>query len=138
MRNDDTSLIDRRFTEPLPLFDGIEAQQQFPMCRICGNPTLIHPGIIPVIIPPHIATEPAEQHAIETRENQKQAVLEHFIKLGEYGSTDYEISVDLKILRTSAGKRRKELCEQGLIVDSKQRRKTDTGSTAVVWRINKP
>jgi hypothetical protein len=128
MRNDDTSLIDRRFTEPLPLFDGIDP------IRMPG----IALGSVPFIVATHIATETAEQHAIETRDNQKQDVLGHFIKLGEYGSTDYETSVALKILRTSAGKRRKKLCEQGLIVDSKQRRKTDTGSTAVVWRINKP
>ena len=117
IHRDDTGIVASRFTEPLPLFDTIEAPEPIP------DPI------------PHF-TEPAEQHAAETRHNQRKEVLEHFIKRGNYGSTDYETGLDLKILRTSAGKRRKELCQDGMIVDSGTRRKTDTGSTAIVWRIN--
>ena len=115
---DDTGLESSRMSAPLPLFDTIEAPP-------------------PIVAPLQVATEPAEQHAIEARNNQRQAVLKHFIERGEYGSTDYETSLALRILRTSAGKRRKELCEQGLIIDSGTRRPTDTKATAIVWRIIK-
>lgn len=55
--------------------------------------------------------------------------------MGGIGATDYQIGQALQILRTSAGKRRKELQDDGYVVDSGTRRKTDTGCNAIVWRI---
>ena len=64
------------------------------------------------------------------------SVLEALERAGNAGLTDYEISRELGVLRTSAGKRRKELYELGLCQDTDERRATDTGASAIVWRIN--
>ena len=64
--------------------------------------------------------------------NQRLKVWEAIKHLGE--ATDYEISEYLQILRSSAGKRRQELTELGLVEASGKRRVTDTGSAAIVWR----
>lgn len=66
---------------------------------------------------------------------QRMNVLERLVLAGPRGLTDFELSEQLGILRTSAGKRRKELMEGGLVADSGDRRLTDTGSTAIVWVI---
>jgi hypothetical protein len=97
-------------------------------------------GIELVLACPARATDPGTAHEAATanpdiRGQQRIAVLGHFQVRGGYGSTDYETGCTLGILRTSAGKRRKELCEMGLVVDSEMRRKTNTGSTAIVWRL---
>lgn len=52
-----------------------------------------------------------------------------------YGCTDYELSQALGILRTAAGTRRKELAEGGLVEATGERRETDTGSLADVYRL---
>lgn len=49
-------------------------------------------------------------------------------------ATDYELGEHCGILRSSAAKRRQELVELGLVIDSNERRKTDTGTLAIVWR----
>lgn len=51
------------------------------------------------------------------------------------GLTDYEISTLTGLLRGSAAKRRGELVTAGVVVDSGDRRKTDTGRPAVVWTV---
>lgn len=48
-------------------------------------------------------------------------------------ATDFEIADHLGILRSSAAKRRQELAEAGLVIDSGRRRQTDTGTMAIVW-----
>lgn len=58
-----------------------------------------------------------------------------FLCLLEYpeGLTDFEISVKTKMVRTSAGKRRKDL---GVLVESTgEKRPTDTGTPAIVWKL---
>lgn len=65
--------------------------------------------------------------------SQRFRVLFELAGAGERGRTDYELGETLRILRTSAGKRRKELMEAGLVEASGGRRITDTGSTAIVW-----
>lgn len=51
-------------------------------------------------------------------------------------ATDYELSVATGILRSSAAKRRQELEELGYVIDTGQRRATDTGTQAIVWRCS--
>lgn len=63
------------------------------------------------------------------------AALAALYAAGNDGLTDYELAIALDVLRTSAGKRRHELACIELVVDSGQRRETDTGTTAIVWRI---
>lgn len=67
--------------------------------------------------------------------SQRAAVLAYLGLAAGAGATDFEISEALGIQRTSAGKRRKELLEDGLVEPTTDRRTTDTGSTAIVWRI---
>ena len=64
--------------------------------------------------------------------NQRLRVWRALIEAGD--ATDYELSVATGILRSSAAKRRQELVELGYVVETPFRRKTDTGSNAVVWR----
>ena len=62
---------------------------------------------------------------------QRERVRQYLLSVPD--ATDYEIAMSLGILRTSAGKRRKELGA----VDTGSRRKTDTGVGAIVWRLGR-
>lgn len=64
--------------------------------------------------------------------NQRTIVWQTLNQLSE--ATDYEIAQATGLLRSSAGKRRQELVELGLVEATSKRRLTDTGSTAIVWR----
>lgn len=72
---------------------------------------------------------------LEIRGEQRIRVYEYLVSCGVRGATDYEVGESLGILRTSAGKRRKELAQLGYVVDSGTRRQTDTTASAIVWRI---
>jgi DNA-binding transcriptional ArsR family regulator len=50
------------------------------------------------------------------------------------GLTDFELADLLGLQQTSAGKRRGELRDQGLVIDSGRRRPAPSGSLAIVWR----
>lgn len=72
------------------------------------------------------------------RGSQRFAVLEHLRDAGELGATDFELNNMLAPGRrsVSAGTRRAELIADGWpIVDSGERRATDTGAPAIVWRL---
>jgi len=64
--------------------------------------------------------------------NQRIKVWDALNFLGE--ATDFELSEYLGILRSSAGKRRQELTELGLVEATDFRRPTDTGAMSIVWR----
>jgi hypothetical protein len=51
------------------------------------------------------------------------------------GLTDFELASLTKTSQTSIGKRRKELCEAGLIVGTTERRPSPSGSPSIVWQI---
>lgn len=51
------------------------------------------------------------------------------------GLTDFELANLVDRKQTSAGKRRGELRDKGLIEATALRRPSDTGSSAIVWRI---
>ncbi|HXI23108.1 MAG TPA: hypothetical protein VNG71_04465 [Pyrinomonadaceae bacterium] len=82
---------------------------------------------------PETAHEAAAANQL-SRFTMRREVLLLLQSKGSKGATDWEISEELGILRTSAGKRRHELVALGLVENSGQRRETDTGSTAIVWR----
>jgi hypothetical protein len=91
---------------------------------------------------PARSTDPGTAHKAasanhDVRGTQRLAVFLHLKACGQVGATDYETGLALDILRTSAGKRRKELCELGFVENSGERRETDTQSTAIVWRLSK-
>lgn len=77
----------------------------------------------------------ASKDAFPHSGSQRLKVLMKLAEAGAVGATDYELGTSLGILRTSAGKRRKELLEDGLVTDTGERRITDTGSSAVVWAL---
>ncbi len=81
---------------------------------------------------PETAHEAARKEPTR-RSEQREKVYRVLKGVGAKGATDYEVGTDLHILRTSAGKRRKELQEAGLVLDSGRRGETDTGSTAIIW-----
>jgi hypothetical protein len=74
----------------------------------------------------------AAEAASRRSPSQRSQVWQALLQLKE--ATDYEIAQHLGILRSSAAKRRQELCDAGLVEPTEQTRPTDTGSSAVVWR----
>jgi hypothetical protein len=76
----------------------------------------------------------AAESASRRGPSQRRRVWEALKKLG--GATDYEISIEVGILRSSAAKRRQELVDLGHVVETQMRRKTDTGTEAIVWRCS--
>jgi transcription initiation factor IIE alpha subunit len=55
--------------------------------------------------------------------------------LGFMPATDEEIHRNLKMEENTVRPRRGELVEAGKVIDSGKRRKTRTGSPAIVWRV---
>lgn len=85
------------------------------------------------------ATDPDTSHeaakkASKRGPSQRLKVWEALQALGL--ATDYELSIHTGILRSSAAKRRQELVDLGHVVATEQRRKTDTGTSAIVWRCS--
>lgn len=66
--------------------------------------------------------------------SQRKRIWEALQALG--GATDYELAMATGILRSSAAKRRQELVELGHVIETNQRRPTDTGTLAIVWRCS--
>jgi hypothetical protein len=106
------------------------------------QPSLFDPMPLDTIIPatrlvrtndPHTSHETAAE-ASRRGPSQRRRVWEALNKLGD--ATDYELSIETGILRSSAAKRRQELVDLGHVVATPFRRKTDTGSNAVVWRVS--
>lgn len=123
---------------PLPLFDRIfeQGESSIPSARVRRTAIKAQP------VAPARQSDPDTSHVAananqEIRGAQRIKVYEYLKAVGLHGATDYEIGVALSILRTSAGKRRKELLEMGHVEDSGERRQTDSGSTAIVWRIKR-
>jgi hypothetical protein len=56
-------------------------------------------------------------------------------QLHPWGLTDFELADLMERAQTSAGKRRCELRDLGLVEDSGLRRRTPSGATAIVWRL---
>jgi hypothetical protein len=74
----------------------------------------------------------AATNASKRGPSQRRRVWEALQKLGT--ATDYELAVATGILRSSAAKRRQELVDLGHVHETPQRRATDTGTLAIVWR----
>lgn len=67
------------------------------------------------------------------RELQRERVLAAITAAGVGGLTDYETSQITGIPRHVAARRRKDLEQLGEVVRTDRRRRTDTGSSAIVW-----
>lgn len=83
------------------------------------------------------ATDPDTAHqaakkASKRGPSQRLKIWEALTALGQ--ATDYELSEYAHVLRSSAAKRRQELCDLGYVEATLLRRATDTGTLAVVWQ----
>lgn len=73
--------------------------------------------------------------------SQRARVLAVLVERGDRGATDFELwdacrdGAGAPKYPHVAGTRRKELCDRGLVEETEDRRPTDTGSLATVWRI---
>lgn len=54
---------------------------------------------------------------------------------GSNGATDDEIEVALNLQARTENPRRWELVRMGLVIETKQRRKTRSGRNAIVWQL---
>ena len=84
---------------------------------------------------PSTARAAAESNAPRSG-TQRGKVLLILARAGDFGATDFELAEAAGIVRPHvAGTRRKELADRGFVEATDRRRQTDTGSSAVVWRI---
>lgn len=67
--------------------------------------------------------------------NTDRARAYHALREHPAGLTDFELAEVMGRQQTSAGKRRGELRDLGLVCDSGLRRDAPSGSAAIVWRI---
>lgn len=81
---------------------------------------------------PDTAQDAAVAHAELRRRDQARA-LAALRNAGVTGLTDFELGDRIGRQQTSAGKRRGELRDAGLVRDSGRRRKAPSGSMAIVW-----
>lgn len=84
------------------------------------------------------ATDPVTSHlaahdAARTAATMRILALEALREAGERGLTDFELAEILGRQQTSAGKRRGELRDVGLVRDSGMKRPAPSGSAAIVW-----
>jgi|SoiMethySBSTD1v2_1073268.scaffolds.fasta_scaffold397627_2 hypothetical protein len=67
------------------------------------------------------------------RDSQRVRIYRAICEFGPAGCTDYELVDRTQIQLNSANKRRGELRDKGLVVDSGRRKRTPSGSLAIVW-----
>ena len=76
----------------------------------------------------------ADRNLLLRRHDRVECLLAHYHN--PRGLTDFELADIVGRQQTSAGKRRGELRDAGLIVETDERRAAPSGSPAIVWRIN--
>ncbi len=85
---------------------------------------------------PETSHEAAAQ-APEQRARDRDRALAALVASAD-GLTDFELGALLGRQQTSAGKRRGELRDAGLVRDSGRRRLAPSGSRAIVWEVRPP
>lgn len=80
-------------------------------------------------------TARAAGQAVNLTEGQRKVLLA-LAGAGSRGLIDHDHERLCGLIPTSAGKRRLELMQAGLVVDSGQRRATATGTAAIVWCLS--
>lgn len=65
----------------------------------------------------------------------RRRVFDALARFRDRGMTDEDLQRYLAMSPNSTRPRRIELVEQGLVIDSGERRPTDSGASAVVWKI---
>jgi hypothetical protein len=79
-------------------------------------------------------SQQAAESASRRGPSQRRRIWEALQELGD--ATDFELATKVGILRSSAAKRRQELQDLGHVIETPQRRRTDTGTLAIVWRCS--
>jgi hypothetical protein len=69
------------------------------------------------------------------RHTDRRKALAALVAAGDAGLTDFELASRMGRQQTSAGKRRGELRDLGLVEDTKRRRAAPSGSAAIVWAV---
>jgi hypothetical protein len=95
--------------------------------------TIIEPTRLVRTQDPDTSHQAATQ-AAKRGPSQRRRIWEALQTLGT--ATDYELAMATGILRSSAAKRRQELQDLGHVHETTLRRKTDTGTLAIVWRCS--
>jgi hypothetical protein len=80
----------------------------------------------------------AAADATVTANTHRERALNALVTVGGHGMTDFELAEALGLQQTSAGKRRGELRDAGLVADSGRRRPSPSGSSAIVWVATNP
>jgi hypothetical protein len=86
------------------------------------------------------STDPDTSHEaavrnLSGRNTDRRRALAALVAVGDDGLTDFELAARLSRQQTSAGKRRGELRDLGLVADTGRRRSAPSGSAAIVWAI---
>lgn len=82
---------------------------------------------------PQTSHEAAEAHPLIRSRDRMAALRAH--AANPRGLTDHELADLMQRQQTSAGKRRGELRDIGMIEQTDERRAAPSGSSAIVWRI---
>jgi hypothetical protein len=82
---------------------------------------------------PDTSHQAAETHQITRAHDRMAVLLAHAAH--QSGLTDFELADIVNRQQTSAGKRRGELRDLGMIEATDQRRPAPSGSAAIVWKI---
>jgi hypothetical protein len=86
--------------------------------------------------PPHVDQSTSISAAAEIAPHAAKlrlAVYQQIICCGQFGATDDEIEVALKLRHQTVSARRRELVLLSQVTDSGRRRKTRSGRSAIVW-----
>ena len=107
--------------------------------RCDGRQGRLEAGLVPVDpwhnvrrTDPETSVDAAFDHPA-TRRGDQERVRAALRTAGAAGLTDYELAAVLERQQNSAGKRRGELRDAGLVCDSGRRRPAPSGSRAIVW-----
>ena len=81
------------------------------------------------------ATDPDTSHAAakKNRATDRDTARAYLTRAGREGLTDFELAARMGRQQTSAGKRRGELRDQGVVINSGKKRPAPSGSAAIVW-----
>lgn len=77
----------------------------------------------------------ADSQTPERLTRDRRLALVELAKAYPYGLTDFELASRTGRKQTSIGKRRWELVDAGMAIDTDERRPSDTGAMAKVWAI---
>jgi hypothetical protein len=130
-------------------------QQDFLRCRFCGGidpfdpdheahcdgrqggvedtPTDVNPWHNVRVTDPDTSHDAALDYDEATRDTDRARALRALREAGAEGLTDYELAERIGRQQNSAGKRRGELRDRGLVTDSGRRRPAPSGASAIVW-----